>query len=48
MKKIILLLLVTIAFSSCYTVVQVGRCKYYYLKPQFRSSYYKHNKPTGF
>lgn len=46
MKKLIVLLLVIIAFSSCYTVSQVGNCKYY--TPKFKSSYYKQNKPVGF
>ena len=48
MKKGILFFLVVILFSSCYTVTQVGNCKYYKLKPQFRSSYFKKNKPSGF
>lgn len=29
MKKIILLIIVAAMFSSCYTVTQVGNCKYY-------------------
>ena len=46
MKKIILLLIVATMFSSCYTVTQVGNCKYY--TPKFKSSYYKQHKPIGF
>lgn len=48
MRKILLLLVVATMFSSCYTVTQVGNCKYYKLKPQYRSSYHKPNKPIGF
>ena len=48
MKKCILFFLVVVLFSSCYTITQIGNCKYYKLKPQFRSSYLKQNKPIGF
>jgi len=33
MKKLIVLLLITVIFSSCFTVSQVGNCKYYYRGP---------------
>jgi len=48
MRKLILFFVAAILLSGCYTVTQVGNCKYYKLKPQFRSSYYKTNKPIGF
>jgi len=48
MKRLLVMFLAMLCLSSCYTVTQVGNCKYYNLKPQFRSSYYKQNKPVGF
>ena len=48
MKKVLLFICIVTIFSSCYTVTQVGNCKYYKLKPQYRSSYYKEHKPVGF
>ena len=32
MKRIILFIVTAITFSSCYTVSQVGNCKYYTYK----------------
>ena len=46
MRKILLLIVAAILLSGCYTVNQVGNCKYY--TPKFKSSYYKQNKPIGF
>lgn len=45
MRKLLLLITV-ILLSGCYTVSQVGNCKYY--TPKFKSSYYKQHKPIGF
>lgn len=46
MRKIILSIVAAILLSGCYTVSQVGNCKYY--TPKFKSSYYKAHKPIGF
>ena len=48
MKKIKFLLFIAMlcTFASCYSVGQVGNCKYY--TPKFKSSYYKQHKPIGF
>ena len=48
MKKMILSIVAAILLSGCYTTTQVGNCKWKTLKPQFKSSYYKTNKPIGF
>lgn len=46
MKKLSILLLLVVFLSGCYTVTQVGNCKYYYRKDI--SSKYKVNKPISF
>ena len=46
MRKIIAVIVAAILLSGCYTVNQVGNCKYY--TPKYKSSYYKQNKPIGF
>lgn len=46
MKILILSLVAAILLSGCYSVSQVGNCKYY--TPKYQSSYYKAHKPIGF
>lgn len=46
MKKIAVVIIAAILLSGCYSVSQVGNCKYY--TPKYKSSYHKVNKPIGF
>ena len=46
MKKLILLFVAAILLSGCYTVNQVGNCKYY--TPKFKSSRYNTHQMVSF
>jgi uncharacterized protein YceK len=46
MKKIAVVIVAAILLSGCYSVSQVGNCKYY--TPKYKSSHHKVNKPIGF